>query len=156
MEKDSEPNRGKQEGKPDKKPGEGGKGQKKEPGSKSEQAKGGEQPMPGGGEPKGKEPGKDPMPGGQVAKGGKGSKDDPQPGMGGGVAGKQPPGKVPPRPSLLLDEEIAKQVWGHLREKERQQAMQWFNERYMPKYEDLMNLYFSSLGDRRPAAEQRK
>ena len=99
------------------------------------------EPMPGGGQPKA---------------GGQGPKDEPNAGVMGGVAGKQPPGKAPLRPSLLLDEEIVKQVWGHLREKERQQAMQWFNERYMPKYEELMDLYFSSLSDRRPVAEQRK
>jgi hypothetical protein len=59
----------------------------------------------------------------------------------GGRAGKSPP-------TLPVDETIAKQVWGHLPEKLRQQMSQYYKEQFMPKYDDLLRQYYSSLAER--------
>jgi hypothetical protein len=49
---------------------------------------------------------------------------------------------------LPLDDPIAKQVWGHLPEKLRQQMSQYYREQFMPKYSPLIRDYFNSLAER--------
>lgn len=58
------------------------------------------------------------------------------------------------KPDLPLDEAITKQVWGHLPERLRQQMSQYYRERFMPKYGDLLRQYYASLAEREKAAKQ--
>jgi len=98
----------------------------------------GEQPMGQGNEPK--------APGGTGSKG-----DQPQAGAGnndpknpnGGMSG---PGRR--KPTLPLDDPFTKQVWGHLPEKLRQQAMQSYKEQFMPRYNELLKQYYSNIAER--------
>lgn len=75
---------------------------------------------------------------------------------------KQPPkdpagGKTPdpsggkPQPNQVLpfEEEVAKDVWGHLPDKLRQQATQYYKQEFMPRYSDLLRLYYSSLAEKK-------
>ena len=134
-----------------------------QPRSGSGQAKAGQEPQPGGGKqpkpgnegPKGtaKEDQKDPMPGGGSA-GAK--KDDPMGGTAGRTGGVP---KGPPQgPSLPLADEVVKNVWGHLPDRERQQITQYYREQFMPRYSDLIKQYFSSLAEhsRRSSGEMRR
>jgi hypothetical protein len=57
-------------------------------------------------------------------------------------------------PDLPLDEAITKQVWGHLPERLRQQMSQYYRERFMPKYGDLLRQYYAALAEREKAAKQ--
>jgi hypothetical protein len=91
-------------------------------------------PMPMGGMPDPKEP---PMPGG-------GGGNDSKP-MGGNQAGKG--GKGTP-PELPLEDPFTKQVWGHLPEKVRQQAMQSYREQFMPRYSEMLKQYYSTLNEK--------
>ena len=50
-----------------------------------------------------------------------------------------------PRPSVPLDDEVAKEVWGHLPDKVRQQVTQYYKEEFMPRYADLLKQYYASL-----------
>ena len=57
-----------------------------------------------------------------------------------------------PPPSLPNEDPFTKQVWGHLPEKLRQQASQYYREQYMPKYQEMLKQYYSNLAERdRPA-----
>ena len=94
-------------------------------------------PMPGGG--------MEPMPGGQGG-------NEPQP-TAGGSDPTQPGGATGGRggrgtPALPLDDAIAKQVWGHLPERLRQQMSQYYREQFMPKYGELLQEYYSALAER--------
>jgi hypothetical protein len=89
----------------------------------------GGQPMPTGGQPMGSQ---QPMGGQQQPTGGN------TPGQGGA---KSPPG-VP------LPERITKDVWGHLPPQLRQQMSQFYRERFMPKYSELLRQYYSSLAEK--------
>jgi hypothetical protein len=93
----------------------------------------------------GQEEKKGPMPGGKEPMGGKDMT------AGGG------PGK-PTRPTMPLDEEVVKDVWGHLPDKLRQQVTQYYKEQFMPKYSDLLKQYYSSLANTptKPPAEMRR
>ena len=73
------------------------------------------------------------------------------------VAGKNPPGKSG-KASLPLDDDVVKDVWGHLPDKLRQQVTQYYKEQFMPKYSDLLKQYYSSLANTssRPASEPRR
>ena len=51
-------------------------------------------------------------------------------------------------PSLPLDGEVAKDVWGHLPEKLREQISAYYKEQFMPQYADLLRQYYSSLAER--------
>ena len=111
---------------------------------------GGDKPMPMGGM-------KDPMmqPGGMK---------DPMPmGMGTGMKDPmmQPGGMKEPgnnsgtnktgnstSPNLPNEDPFTKQVWGHLPEKLRQQASQYYREQYMPKYQEMLKQYYSNLAER--------
>lgn len=75
--------------------------------------------------------------GGQDPKGGKGTT--------AGAAGGPDPGKPVPRPTVPLDDEVAKEVWGHLPDKVRQQVTQYYKEEFMPRYAELLKQYYSSL-----------
>lgn len=59
-----------------------------------------------------------------------------------------------PPPTLPVDDAIAKQVWGHLPEKLRQQMSQYYKEQFMPKYDDLLRQYYSSLAEREKAPKK--
>jgi hypothetical protein len=65
-----------------------------------------------------------------------------------GNAGGNPGGKPKVIPSLPLDEDVAKDVWGHLPDKLRQQMTQYYKEDVMPKYSELLRLYYSSLSEK--------
>jgi len=56
-------------------------------------------------------------------------------------------GKASP-PSLPLDVPIAKEVWGHLPEKARQEVSQYYREQYLPRYNDLLKQYYTALAER--------
>jgi hypothetical protein len=78
--------------------------------------------------------------------GGQDSKDPKNPS---GAAGGKPGGKLPPAKSALpLDEDVAKDVWGHLPPKLRQQMTEYYKEDVMPKYSELLRLYYSSLAEK--------
>ena len=65
---------------------------------------------------------------------------------GGGTKG------TPTAPTLPNEDPFTKQVWGHLPEKLRQQASQYYREQYMPKYQEMLKQYYSNLAERdRPA-----
>jgi hypothetical protein len=127
--------------------------------------KGGQQPADGQGggqQSRGRRPrgGKDKggQPGGQEMANA-GGKNDPQPGGAKagetgpkgpkgatpGAAGGTDPTTPPPRPTVPLDDEVAKEVWGHLPDKVRQQVTQYYREEFMPRYAELLKQYYSSL-----------
>ncbi len=93
-------------------------------------------PMPGGGPPMG---GQQPMPGGT------------QP-MGGGQLGQ---GGAKSPPGVPLPEKITKDVWGHLPSQLRQQMSQFYRERFMPKYSELLRQYYSSLAEKEKEKEKK-
>ncbi len=111
---------------------------------------GGDKPMPMGGmkDPM-MQPGgmKDPMPMGM----GTGMKDPMmQPGgmkETGNNSGTNKSGS-PTSPNLPNEDPFTKQVWGHLPEKLRQQASQYYREQYMPKYQEMLKQYYSNLAER--------
>jgi hypothetical protein len=74
-----------------------------------------------------------------------------QPGNAGQTGGM---GNNKSTPALPAEDAIAKQVWGHLPEKLRQQMNQYYNERFMPKYGDLLRQYYSSLAEREKAPKK--
>ena len=51
-------------------------------------------------------------------------------------------------PSLPNEDPFTKQVWGHLPEKLRQQASQYYREQYMPKYQEMLKQYYTNLAER--------
>ena len=51
-------------------------------------------------------------------------------------------------PTLPNEDPFTKQVWGHLPEKLRQQASQYYREQYMPKYQEMLKQYYSNLAER--------
>ena len=56
-------------------------------------------------------------------------------------------GKASP-PTLPLDVPIAKEVWGHLPEKARQEVSQYYREQYLLRYNDLLKQYYTALAER--------
>jgi hypothetical protein len=76
-----------------------------------------------------------------------GQKDPKDPKNPGGTAGGNPGGKMTPKASLPLDEDVSKDVWGHLPDKLRQQMTQYYKEDVMPKYAELLRLYYSSFSE---------
>ena len=82
-------------------------------------------------------------------KGPSGPKDPKEPKNPSGTAGGNPNGKAPPgKPLLPFDEDVAKDVWGHLPDKLRQQMTQYYKEDVMPRYSELLKLYYSSLAEK--------
>jgi hypothetical protein len=98
-----------------------------------------------------KEPGQpDPKPGpmGTDKKPADGQKEPKDPKNPSGMAGGVPGGKPPPKASLPFDEDVAKDVWGHLPDKLRQQMTQYYKEDVMPKYAEMLRLYYLSLAEK--------
>lgn len=56
--------------------------------------------------------------------------------------------KGPAIPLLPFEDEIVKDVWGHLPDKMRQQATQYYQQDFMPRYTELLKLYYSSLAEK--------
>ena len=117
-------------------------------GGMDEQPKGGRRPRMG--EPNGQgqqQPDSQPDPAPKEKQGG-----DPKEGQasknptGGTPGGKA--GKGEPRPMLPFEEDVAKDVWGHLPDRLRRQMSQYYKEDVMPKYSELLRLYYSSLSDK--------
>lgn len=79
----------------------------------------------------------------------KGNDKGDQKGDPGGATAGNPMGKANARPALPIDEELAKDVWGHLPDKVRQQMSQYYKEDFTPKYAELLRLYYSSLADKK-------
>ena len=50
--------------------------------------------------------------------------------------------------SLPFEDEVVKDVWGHLPDKLRQQATQYYQQDFMPRYTELLKLYYSSLAEK--------
>lgn len=63
-----------------------------------------------------------------------------------------PGSKAPPLPN---EDPFTKQVWGHLPEKLRQQASQYYREQYMPKYQEMLKRYYSDLAEREKPANKK-
>jgi hypothetical protein len=128
----------------------------------------GSEPMPTGGEePKERRPRK----GESQAK--QDAKDDPdmkQSGGGGGTQQKQdmkvgkpkdskaggalpdPTGdakRPPSNPLLPAEDDVVKDVWGHLPEKLRQQATEYYKQEIMPRYAELLKRYYSSMAEKK-------
>jgi hypothetical protein len=115
-----------------------------------------EQPMPmGGDEPKGRRP-RQTEPNQQKMK-----EKHPDAGMKPAGSDKQPmsetkkygsgrpdpqgePKKVDRSTTLPFEEEIVKDVWGHLPDKLRQQATEYYKQEFMPRYSKLLEHYYSS------------
>ncbi|MBN9120646.1 MAG: hypothetical protein J0I06_16085 [Planctomycetes bacterium] len=64
-----------------------------------------------------------------------------------GSMGGNPGGKVAPKALVPQDEDVSKDVWGHLPDKLRRQMTQYYKEDVMPKYAELLRLYYSSLAE---------
>lgn len=75
----------------------------------------------------------------------------------GGRGGRRGTGPPPPKPMLPIDDEVVKDVWGHLPAKTREQISQYYQEKFMPRYSELLRQYYSSLAEqnRRPAEPRR-
>lgn len=87
------------------------------------------------------------------------NKPDPKP-MG-GMPPKEPPKKPggqmpdprnktknPSQPALPFEDDVVKEVWGHLPDKLRQQASQYYRQEFMPRYAELLKLYYASLSEK--------
>ena len=61
---------------------------------------------------------------------------------------ENPMGKAGGNSALPLEDPFTKQIWGHLPERLRQQASQYYREQYMPKYGELLKQYYSNLAER--------
>jgi hypothetical protein len=77
-------------------------------------------------------------------------KDEKNPKNPAGATAGNPGGKVQGRPALPLDEDVAKEVWGHLPPRLRQQMAEYYKEDVTPKYAELLRLYYSSLSEKSP------
>ncbi len=64
-----------------------------------------------------------------------------------------PHGDKPPPPSGLplfpTDDDVARQAWGHLPDKLRQQATQYYKQDFMPRYAELLKQYYSSMNEKK-------
>jgi hypothetical protein len=95
-----------------------------------------------------KEPGKaDPMQDPMEKKGQPKDRKENKNNPSGGTAGNTG-AKATGKPGLPFDEDVAKDVWGHLPDKLRQQMTQFYKEDVMPKYSELLRLYYSSLSEK--------
>lgn len=161
--KDNDPNGAKGGGMPEPKDGMPPGGEAKDrpqgrrPRAGSDQAKNEKKPPPkdSGKNPSGskadKKPGDSPM-GGATAK----KEPDPKDGTGGATGGV--PKGPPTGPSLPLADDVVKEVWGNLPDRERQQLTQYYREQFMPRYSELLKQYFSSLAEnsRKSSGEMKK
>ncbi|WP_439623059.1 hypothetical protein [Gemmata sp.] len=67
----------------------------------------------------------------------------------GGAAPDPKGGKADPAPLLPYEAEVVKDVWGHLPDKLRQQATQFYREEFTARYSDLLKMYYSSLSEKK-------
>lgn len=58
-------------------------------------------------------------------------------------------GKPDPSPLLPFEAEVVKDVWGHLPDKLRQQATQFYREEFTARYSELLKMYYSSLAEKK-------
>jgi hypothetical protein len=58
-------------------------------------------------------------------------------------------GKADPSPLLPFEAEVVKDVWGHLPDKLRQQATQFYREEFTARYSELLKMYYSSLAEKK-------
>jgi hypothetical protein len=130
----SEPKQGKGGGMSEPKDGQGPPKSGRRPRNAGQEPKGDQEPMEAGG----KEPGK-------AEQSGK------TPGVGDRSGTPEPP----PKPTLPVDDDVAKDVWGHLPDKLRQQVTQYYREEFMPRYADLLKQYYSSLSDKAAKPEKK-
>ncbi len=54
----------------------------------------------------------------------------------------------PSRPALPFEDDVVKDVWGHLPDKLRQQATQYYKQEFMPRYAELLKQYYASLSEK--------
>jgi hypothetical protein len=103
-------------------------------------------PRQGGGQPKQEpaQPEKDPA--GKAGAGGQAKKEPAQKG-----GAPDPKGGKPDDARTVLppEELVAKDVWGHLPDKLRQQATQYYKQEFMPRYAELLRLYYASLAEKK-------
>ena len=46
-----------------------------------------------------------------------------------------------------MKQRLAKDVWGHLPPQLRQELLNVYSEKYLPKYEDMVRRYYEALAD---------
>lgn len=93
-------------------------------------------PTPVGGQPR---------PQGQPAQGAQ-----PRDPLGGRTPDPRPLAKSPPARSLLPAEaDLLREVWGHLPDKLRQQATQYYQQEFLPRYAELLKQYYSTLSEKK-------
>jgi hypothetical protein len=67
--------------------------------------------------------------------------------------GRQPQGGAPPsarsKESAAKVADLYKDVWGHLPERLRQELDLYYREQFMPRYQELLRQYYSSLAERK-------
>lgn len=81
---------------------------------------------------------------------------NPMPGGQAGPNAGNPTGTVAAKPTVPLDDEVVKDVWGHLPDKLRQQVSQYYKEEFMPRYSELLKQYYSSLANQNPKLPEMK
>ena len=127
-----------------------------------EQPGGGDQPKerrPRQGEGKAKDEPKEPKDPGKKSGGGGGDKQqkqDPTPvkpkdSKAGGSMPDPTGDKTPPPAGMLvpIEDDVVKDVWGHLPDKLRQQATQYYKQDIMPRYAELLKRYYSSMAEKK-------
>ena len=57
--------------------------------------------------------------------------------------------RPPSNPLLPVEDAVVKDVWGHLPEKLRQQATQYYKQEIMPRYAELLKRYYSSMAEKK-------
>jgi hypothetical protein len=69
------------------------------------------------------------------------------------ATGRQPQGGAPPsarsKESAANVADLYKDVWGHLPERLRQEMDLYYREQFMPRYQELLRQYYSSLAERK-------
>jgi len=140
-------------------------------GEPKDRSQGGRRPRAGSDQAKGNQPKQQPKGGGkdpggaakgdqkqdQGPKGGATAKKDNPMGGTAGTTGGVPKGP-PMGPTLPLADDVVKEVWGNLPDRERQQLTQYYREQFMPRYSELLRQYFSSLAEnsRKSSGEMKK
>jgi hypothetical protein len=118
----------------------------------------GMEPMGGGDEPRERRPRQGEKEDRKQAGGGGGQKQQQMPKGGkptkpmtGGVRPDPIGGKMlpPTSPLLPIDDDVVRDVWGHLPEKLRQQATEYYKQEIMPRYAELLKRYYSSLAEKK-------
>ena len=58
-------------------------------------------------------------------------------------------------PTLKAEDQLSKEIWGHLPDRVRQKAFQYYREQYMDRYSELLKKYYSSLAEREEADKKK-